>query len=217
MTTQQQVQERPCQQCMKPMISGRRDKRFCNSACKSLFQRTNILSSSVTAALPFPSASNDIPAPTSFPSDARVVLLSVYGGDGQNKERYKLYKKLRRYQEKQDPLHGPYAAITEQFIAEEHNSRTPEEYALFAHQIRQTVQAYLQHPGLQMHDHIAHGRLYSLYIMHNYLKSGYKYVSEYLAQEVNDCGEVPDYNDLSMEIKDADREYLWQRLLGIWE
>jgi hypothetical protein len=216
MTTKQQSPERPCLQCTKP-ISGRSDKQFCNSACKSLFKRTNILSSPVTPALSVPSAAADAPAPTSFPSDARLVLLPVYGGDGQNKERYKRYQQLRRYQEKQDPLHGPYAAIIEQFMAEEHMSRTLEAYELFAHQTRQAVQAYLQHPGLQMHDHIAHGRLYSLYKVYDQIKAAHRYLRGYLAQELDEFGEVPDYTNLSMFIEDSDREYLWQRLLGIRE
>jgi hypothetical protein len=214
MTTQNQIPERLCLQCTKP-ISGRSDKRFCNSACKSLFKRTTILSSSVAAELSVPAAADNVPAPTSFPSDARVVLLPVYGGDGQNKERYKRYQQLRRYQEKQDPLHGPYAAVTEQFITDEHISRTPEAYELFAHKISQTVQAYLHHPGLQLHDHIAHGRLYSLYIIQDYIKAAHKYVRGYLAQELDEFGEVPNYTNLSMIIEDSDREYLWQRLLGI--
>jgi hypothetical protein len=161
------LQTRKCLFCAQP-LSGRADKKFCTGSCKAHYSRAT----SQPAATLFTS-----PPPT-IPSDELEELLEtkapwdvLTGVNLEGKKYLGYYRAVRSYQDGNDPLHYLYADVVEEFISELFiiDDRTLEEHDSFTQKVAEATYKYARHPNLQLPNHIAHRRLFSLYLVHDYL------------------------------------------------
>lgn len=218
------IRERECLWCQK-LITGRSDKKFCNTSCKSHYQRAAPLSPETVPELPPLSAHAMIIAQALFAYDSWRVLRPNHSEEELDKdnnviegsiievprdESYEHYLKVRRYQEKLDSMHAPYADVIEAYLDNTHDCT---DIKLIDYHIKKVVEAidmYVRHTGLDTPGHIAHYRLSNLYLIYHHLQSQ--------RRQVVGCHSRNEYASVSCiggYLLSRHQSYLWGNLLGI--
>lgn len=176
----QQTKAHVCLCCNK-LLTGRADKKFCDSACKSRYSRTtpltanpltvSVVSSPIktTVSLPPLSASPEILAKHLLFYEPWWVLEGPYGRV--IKEYSERYDIVRRHQEKNDSYHALYADIAELFLCGDYNQYGEENYPDILNKVAQAINTYSEHPGRYIPGNASYFRLANLYLMYFHLQA----------------------------------------------
>ena len=196
-------QIRQCLWCEAP-ITGRADKKFCCSSCKAHYSRA-ITAEPVTGTIP-------------KRLDDYIIALTKKGHiwnmtDSEDEKWTAILALARESQAQNDQFHFAYATVVEQFLREEEIGRP---FAAIDQQLEAVLEAiehYLAHPGLRNRGHIAHRRLFNLYLVHDYLLEQREGMEEVVKEYKADVSS-PNPEDVSLYIGDRSRRNLWANLIG---
>ncbi|GAB3637277.1 hypothetical protein GCM10027422_28670 [Hymenobacter arcticus] len=127
----------------------------------------------------------------------------------------KRYDQVYESQLQGDPLHEAYAAIMLQFFCCQFDDITLVGYGNAVEELTETVNAYLQHPGLLTPGHIAHHRLADLYMLYSLFQALHRASLAFHAKGIyppRKESEMPCNYDYMSE---RQLQYMWANLLGV--
>lgn len=125
-------------------------------------------------------------------------------------ESYEYYLKVRRYHERTDLLHAPYADVVEAYLDNTYDCPDIELLDGYIKGIAEALNVYVRHAGLDTPGHIAHYRLSNLYLIYHHVQSQRRNYVARLAK-----GEGASIMCIGGYLLDRHESYLWGNLLGI--
>jgi hypothetical protein len=224
MSNSQHLNKRECLWC-KNSITGRSDKKFCNTSCKSYHKRAIELTPAILTELPPSTAHPMLIAQALFARDPRHVLLycfwddESYENDGlvvntitdeQRGKLYAFYQIVLRYQERMDSFHSQYAEVMEAYLGNSYDVASIQLLDAYIEDIAKAISAYGQHQELNTPGHIAHYRLSDLHLVYYHVQSQRRNLTARLAK-----GEEPYIRSICSYLPSRHQSYLWGNLLGI--
>ena len=208
-------QLRECLWCAAP-LAGRSDKKFCTNSCKAHYARTARPPKNIGRPQVLERASTGL--------SATLIALPLEGhlwdqGDSEEADQYwkSRLSHARTEYSAQDPLHTGYALVIEGFLFDEERPSTLNKVNRQIQEALDAIGHYLQHPGLRQQDHIAHRRLFDLYLVHHYLCNLREGIieprEERLAGAIRTNGHQPSERDCTLYIPDRERHHMWLNIL----
>lgn len=154
------------------LVSGRRDKVFCSSVCKSRYFRQQETGEHTTTGSTTHPVHQSMQAPLfkapALTSSAPVIDVQKEEEDWE--EEYQanqiarvLEEKLLREKQKAETLHAQYCESIETFLKSEGLPIYGRALTQFLDRLDDTVDAYRTHPGLTQTEDLSHARLADLY------------------------------------------------------
>ncbi len=201
-----QPQLRECLWCDTPLY-GRTDQKFCSNSCKAHHSRA--------LTLPPTSTSTKCVIPTYEAGDLpdEVHIWSEESEEEEDNKWDLILEQARHSQQATDSFHITYAQVIEGFLHQEQFDCTFTELDRRIKQAEDAIAQYLQHPGLRTIGHLAHKRLFSLYLVHDLLMSLLQHKTEYEPEAR--LLDISEREIIQIEVSDYERNMLFLGLLGM--
>ena len=193
-----------CLHCAEP-LSGRADKKFCDSSCKTRYHRV----SSATQGIPHPSTQNRSASTLALNLLAHPPRVVLYNGE--RSDYNDQYEEVRRAQDDTDALHHEYANIMESFLVGLYDDFALADYDMFLTDVTQAAHNYSQHPGVLIPGHLANHRLTDLHLLCYIVQA----VGKRVQMEGDVSGKRLETYHYYQYLSERQLKHIWANLLGI--
>lgn len=193
-----------CLHCEEP-LTGRADKKFCDSSCKARYHRTPFATQTIPHSFT-QSKSTSTLALNLLAHPPRVVLYN-----GERSDYNDQYEKVRSIQDNTDSLHHEYANIMESFLVCAYDGFPLADYDMLLADVTQAAHHYSQHPGVLIPGHLAAHRLTDLHLVYHIVQAVGKRAQ--MGEDVS--GKRLETYHYYQYLSERQLKHIWANLLGI--